>query len=274
MKLHPIFSKTYGIWWGAMALVGFLKYYFFGIPSKIGYENHGIIFATLGAMFAGLVFGSVLYLVYRLFWKKWDNKIFIILITVMWFIILVAPSPKQKESKTDFGNNVEFKNYTSLVLMLDANHYYHSMENNFRVQIPEEWSLLKGQALGIEFNAVSPDQTGMFSIQIANLKKDEINIDNVPSNFFLDALKSDRVKEMKILSNDMTTIANQKTKHHSLTFSYNHLNENIGYILDSYIFIYKNKAYHLICKEKGENGKIHSKEFGNILASFMLENYE
>jgi hypothetical protein len=192
----------------------------------------------------------------------------------MWFIILVAPSPKQKESKTDFGNNVEFKNYTSLVLMLDANHYYHSMENNFRVQIPEEWSLLKGQALGIEFNAVSPDQTGMFSIQIANLKKDEINIDNVPSNFFLDALKSDRVKEMKILSNDMTTIANQKTKHHSLTFSYNHLNENIGYILDSYIFIYKNKAYHLICKEKGENGKIHSKEFGNILASFMLENYE
>jgi len=273
MKLHPIF-KDYSIWWGAMAILSLLKFYIFGLPTGLGYEKHGIIFATLGTLFSGFIFGSILYLIYRLFSRKWNNKVYIILIAVLWFIILVAPSPKQNRPQSDFGNNVEFKNYTSLDITLDDNQYYHSTVNNFRVQIPEQWSLMKGQALGIEFNAVSADENAMFSMQVANIKGDEINIDEIPENFFIDGFKSNRVKEMNISISDNTTVANQKTKHHSLTFSYNHLNENIGYIVDSYVFVYKNKVYHLICKEKAKNGKTHSTEFDNILKSFMLEKFE
>ena len=272
MKLHPIF-KNYSIWWGAMATLSLIKFYIFGLPTGLGYEKHGIIFATLGTLFCGLIFGSILYLIYRLFSRKWNNKIYIIIIAVLWFIILVAPSPKNSK-QSDFGNNVEFKNYTSLDILLDSNQYYHSKVNNFRVQIPEQWSLMKGQALGIEFNAVSVDETAMFSMQIANFKGDKINIDDIPENFFIEGFKSDRVKEMNISVSENTTVADQKAKHHSLTFSYSHLNQNIGYIVDSYVFIYKNKVYHLICKEKEGNGKAHSTQFSSILQSFMIEKYE
>ena len=53
MKLHPIFSKTFGICWGVMAAVSILKYYLFGLPAMAGYEGYGIIFWTIGVMFTG-----------------------------------------------------------------------------------------------------------------------------------------------------------------------------------------------------------------------------
>jgi len=121
-----------------MAILSLIKFYIFGLPTGLGYEKHGIIFAILGTLFCGLIFGSILYLIYRLFSRKWNNKVYIILIAVLWFIILVAPSPKQKRLQSDFGNNVEFKNYTSLDILLDDNQYYHSTVNNFRVQIPQQ----------------------------------------------------------------------------------------------------------------------------------------
>jgi len=90
MKLHPIFSKEFSIWWAVMAIVSFIKFYFLGIPVEKGLEQYGIIFWVLGAMFTGLILGSILYLIYRLISGKWNNKAFIILITIAWFIILMT----------------------------------------------------------------------------------------------------------------------------------------------------------------------------------------
>ena len=189
MKLHSIFSKTFGIWWGVMAVVSILKYYLFGLPAMTEYEGYGIIFWTIGVMFTGLVFGSILYLLYRLFWRKWNNKVFIILISVMWFLVLVTQKSAEKKMKESFESNVEFKDYSSLDLGLNDNQYYHSKVNNFRIQIPQQWILMKGQALGIEVNSVSPDECAMFSVQIANLKNNKISIEDIPDDFFLQLFK-------------------------------------------------------------------------------------
>ena len=274
MKLHSIFSKTFGIWWGVMAVVSILKYYLFGLPAMTGYEGYGIIFWTIGVMFTGLIFGSILYLLYRLFWRKWNNKVFIILISVMWFLVLVTQKSAEKKMKESFESNVEFKDYFSLDLGLNDNQYYHSKVNNFRIQIPQQWILMKGQALGIEVNSVSPDEGAMFSVQIANLKNNKISIEDISDDFFLQLFKSNRVKEMKILFAEKTTIANQNAKHCLLSLSYNHLNENIDYLIDSYIFIYNDKLFHLICKTKKEYGQNYSDKFQSILTSFMLEYYK
>lgn len=132
----------------------------------------------------------------------------------------------------------------------------------------------RGQTLGIEFDAISDDQSAMFSVQIANLKEVSLNVDDIPESFFLDGLKTNRVKDMEISSLKITTIANQLSKHYSLKYSYNHLNQNVGYILDSYIFVFDNKVFHLICKEKNIEGALHTIVFNNLLNSFMLENFE
>ena len=73
-----------------MALVSILKFYFFGLPTGLSYQARGFVFATSGTIFSGLIFGSLFYLLFRLFWRKWDNKVFMILITVMWLIVLLT----------------------------------------------------------------------------------------------------------------------------------------------------------------------------------------
>ena len=46
--------------------------------SKIEGSGYGYVFWTIGMLFTGLVFGSLLYLIYRLISRKWNNKIYII----------------------------------------------------------------------------------------------------------------------------------------------------------------------------------------------------
>lgn len=87
MKFHPIFNKEFGIWWAGMAIVSVIKLYVFGLPKQN--EGDGIVFWTLESLLWGLILGSLLYLIYRLFSGKWNNKAFIICISIGWFINLV-----------------------------------------------------------------------------------------------------------------------------------------------------------------------------------------
>jgi hypothetical protein len=90
MKLHPIFSKKYQIWWLAMSIICFIKFYVFGFPTMYENKNYGFLFWIIGTLFTALVFGSILYLIYRLIARKWNNNAFIILISIMCFLTLFA----------------------------------------------------------------------------------------------------------------------------------------------------------------------------------------
>jgi hypothetical protein len=90
MKLHPIFSKDFYLWWLIMAVCSILIYSVFGLPEMQGYENYGLIFWTIGTLFTSLIFGSIIYLIYRLFAGKWNNKAYIIIISIMFFFTLIA----------------------------------------------------------------------------------------------------------------------------------------------------------------------------------------
>lgn len=89
MKFHPIFYKPYQTWWLVMAIFSVINFLIFGFPSTFETENYGHFFYTLTALLAGLVYGSIIYLIYWLFSRKWNNKIYIILISIMWLVVLV-----------------------------------------------------------------------------------------------------------------------------------------------------------------------------------------
>lgn len=87
MKFHSIFNKEFRIWWAGMAIASFIKLYVFGLPKR-DEGNVGMIFWTFEYLFCGLIFGSLFYLIYRLFSGKWNNKAFIICISIGWLISL------------------------------------------------------------------------------------------------------------------------------------------------------------------------------------------
>lgn len=96
MKFHPIFFKPYQIWWAALTIICFIKFYIFGFPDMYENENYGYSFWIFGTLLTGLIFGSIFYLVYRLFFRKWSNKIYMILVTILTLFILFSYNSKIK----------------------------------------------------------------------------------------------------------------------------------------------------------------------------------
>lgn len=90
MKFHPIFYKPYQIWWLAMATLSIIKFSVFGFPKMYENKDYGYIFWIIGTLFTSLVFGSILYLIYWIFIRKWNNKIYMILISLMCILVLIT----------------------------------------------------------------------------------------------------------------------------------------------------------------------------------------
>jgi hypothetical protein len=94
MKFHPIFQPPFRKWWSILFFITALKYAVLGFPMKFANayypnEKHSLLFWTLGCLLSSLTFGSILYLVVRLFLKKWDNKVFMICISIVTIIYLI-----------------------------------------------------------------------------------------------------------------------------------------------------------------------------------------
>lgn len=90
MRFHPIFYKPYQIWWVVLAIICITKFYVFGFPSMYDNKNYGYLFWIIGTLFTGLVFGSIFYLIYRLLSRKWDNKIYMILVSILTVLVLFS----------------------------------------------------------------------------------------------------------------------------------------------------------------------------------------
>ncbi len=88
MQLHPIFSKKYYLWWLIMGISTILIYSILGFPEMEGYEKDGLIFWTIGTLFTSLIFGSIIYLIYRLFSGEWNNENYMIIISIMHVLTL------------------------------------------------------------------------------------------------------------------------------------------------------------------------------------------
>lgn len=81
MRFHPIFYKPYQIWWLILGIICFIKFFIIGFPNTFN-GKYGYFFYVFGSLLSGLLYGSILYLIYWLFSRKWNNKVYIILISI------------------------------------------------------------------------------------------------------------------------------------------------------------------------------------------------
>jgi hypothetical protein len=186
MKLHPIFSKEFYKWWILMALFVGLTYSLFGLPEMEGYEKYGLIFWILSTLFMSLIFGSVAYLIYRLFSGKWENRAYIKIIAIA---TVLATFLYMKNKIFDFNNSIPQQNNTSGEYSEKSfkeqksqsfNEYLDSTTNiysNFKYHVafdaPDNWKTDAGVSEHTIFRTYQPDSTQTFSINVIESKLEE-----------------------------------------------------------------------------------------------------
>ena len=73
-----------------MAVIIVIKYSIFVFPSMYENKDYGYVFWTIGTLLSALIFASILYPIYWVIKRKWNNKVFIILISIMCFLVLIT----------------------------------------------------------------------------------------------------------------------------------------------------------------------------------------
>jgi hypothetical protein len=173
MKTHPIITKEYSIYWIIMATGSFIIYGIFGIPKMEGYQQYGIVFWVLSSLFTGLIVGTLLYLLYKLIWKKSNHNIYISLIILGWAVLLLKgilfPSTSNaKTSSTDQfeksykeQGSQEFDQYLDSTTNIYSNFKYH-----IAFDAPDNWRTDAGVSEHTIFRAYQPDSMLTFSINV------------------------------------------------------------------------------------------------------------
>lgn len=169
-----------------MALFVGLTYSLFGLPEMEGYEKYGLIFWILSTLFMSLILGSVAYLIYRLFSGKWENRVYIKIITIA---TVLATFLYMKNKIFDFNNSIPQQNNTSGEYSEKSfkeqksksfNEYLDSTTNiysNFKYQVafdaPDNWKTDAGISEHTIFRTYQIDSSLTFSINVIELKFDE-----------------------------------------------------------------------------------------------------
>ncbi len=169
-----------------MALFVGLIYSLFGLPEMEGYEKYGLIFWILSTLFTSLIFGSVAYLIYRLFSGKWENRVYIIIIAIA---IVLTTFLYMKNKIFDFNNSISQQNNTSgesfeksfkeqksqsFNEYLDsATNIYSNLKYHVAYDAPDNWKTDAGVSEHTIFRTYQPDSSQTFSINVIELKFEE-----------------------------------------------------------------------------------------------------
>ena len=173
MKTHPIITKEFAVYWFIMASVSLIAYGIFGIPKMEGYQQYGIIFWVLSSLFTGFLVGTILYLIYKLIWKKSNHKIYIRLITLAWAVLLLkgisfpstsntnTSTPGQFEKSYKEQGGKKFDQYLDSTTNIYSNFKYH-----IAFDAPDNWKTDAGVSEHTIFRAYQPDSLLTFSINV------------------------------------------------------------------------------------------------------------
>ena len=166
-----------------------------------------------------------------------------------------------------------FKNYSDLDLKVNGANLYRSKINGYRIKIPDNWLIEKGNTLGTEFHCRPSSDDALISVQVGTLKGlNNIPIEKFPIDLFLNTIKN-RVDNLRVLKEEMTSLANVPTKHIQFEFELNHLNEKYYKITDYYITIRNDKFYNIMLQAHKSKYDNYHDEFYESLKSFWFEDY-
>ncbi|MBN2893194.1 MAG: hypothetical protein JXL97_15090 [Bacteroidales bacterium] len=184
MKLHPIFSKQFYKWWIIIALFIGLTYSLLGLPTMEGYEKYGLVFWILSTLFTSLILGSIVYLIYRLFAGKWDNKVYIKIIAIASvFATFLYLRDKIFDLDILFKHNDTNSEYFEKSFKEQENKAFSehldsttNIYSNFKYHVafdaPDNWKTDAGVSEHTIFRAYQPDSLLTFSINVVELKSE------------------------------------------------------------------------------------------------------
>lgn len=92
--MNKIFKKEYVMWWFILAVIISLKYIVFGksedsLWDTKTYANYGIMFIVIGTLFTSVIFAMPFYGLYGIISKKWNEKIFMVVISIFSLILII-----------------------------------------------------------------------------------------------------------------------------------------------------------------------------------------
>jgi hypothetical protein len=177
---HPIFSNKFYKWWLILAALTFVSSLILGLPKLSGYEQYDNLFWTISLLLCGLIFGSIIYLLYRIISGNWNDNVFMICISITLLIIILNIKRSNQNYLLDFEKSFKEQQGQNFNQHLDsATNVYANFKYHVAFDGPDNWKSDMGVSAHTIFRTFQPDSLLTFSINVIekNIKDEDKEID-------------------------------------------------------------------------------------------------
>jgi hypothetical protein len=165
------------------------------------------------------------------------------------------------------------KDYSNKNPVVNDNNIFRSKENNYRIQIPINWSVNKGNSLGAEFNAKSEIGDASLNIIVATLTSPpKFTAHDIPSETLMQTIKKNNPSSI-LLESEKQYLSNEKALYIKYRFNYKTLDTDTDIICIQYSIIKESKIYTVTLQAQEWTYSSYKNIFRETLKSFMLEAY-
>jgi len=238
---------------------------------------------TVGFLIPTILLSGILSVIFKkksqtFTWSRTLNiSIFIFIILLLMNIIRNEKVNETINVKSESSENSYvydlFKDYSNLNPQVNSANIYRSKINGYRIKIPDNWIIEKGNTLGTEFHCKPLSDDATIAVQAgqhASLLK--IDIEMFPVEIMLDKFKQ-RMTGFKLLKDEITYLANEKTRHLQFSGEIFHIDGLHSLTTDFYIVLRKDRFYNIMLQSNSDKYQQYKNIFFEILKSFYFEDY-
>ncbi len=165
------------------------------------------------------------------------------------------------------------KDYSDKSPNVNDNNIFRSTENQYRIKIPENWSVNKGTSLGAEFNAKSELEDASLNIIVANLKTPPtFTAHDVPVETLMQTITKNNPTS-KLIESEKQYLSNEKALYIKYRFNYKTLDTDTDIICIQYSVIKKTKIYTVTLQAQELTYSSYINIFRETLKSFLFEDF-
>lgn len=185
----------------------------------------------------------------------------------MWFLILNLFT-----IMFGFAQN-QFKDYSNENPHVNGNQIFRSTKNEYRIKIPKNWKISKGNSLGAEFNAKSPLEDASINMIVVNLKTlPKFSAHDIPINAIMETIR-ESVPSAKLIESEKQYLSNEKAMYVKYHYNYKTIDINTDIICIQYSIIKETKIFTITLQSQEAVYSKFKEKFKETLLSFIFEKY-
>ncbi|MBC8458471.1 MAG: hypothetical protein H8D67_10800 [Deltaproteobacteria bacterium] len=189
------------------------------------------------------------------------------------FALLINVRAQAQDKRID---NKVYKDYSLIEPKVNDANIFRSEVNKYRIKLPRDWKINRGNSIGVEFNAISLFGLGGASMNMVIATLDEnagISAHDIPVDGMINLLKN-RYPGVKLIESKKMFLSNEKCLLIKYSFGYKTLDYNVKLITSQYNVMRGNKAFTLTFQVAEELQKEHESVIEETLLSFVFEDFE